>query len=347
VTIFVLEVEAFVFGSPISEQGLVPFGLADVRFVGPSGDSGEFALPPGDYEVVVSHGPEYSIDKQRITVVSGATASVDAVLARVVDTGGFVAADYHVHLINSFDCMVTRDQRILTMLAEGVDFFATTDHDFVTDLRADITRLGGDGLVATVPGVETTTFNLGHFNIWPLTPDPTSHIGGPPDWGRAGVAPGMDFPSLGSYDLSPTELFALAPEGSVIQANHFNSSSLGYFHLAGIDTAMDPPQSFSDPTRIRQNPANTNLYDDGLTALELWIDGSRSQAELFEAANLGDWFNLLNQGRIKTGTADSDTHSTVSSAGGPRNYVASTAMIRQRSIPRSSPKASTPECRRQ
>jgi len=175
-----------------------------------------------------------------------------------------------------------------------------------------------------VPGVESTTFNLGHFNIWPLPLDPSSHIGGPPDWGRAGVAPGTDFPALGSYDLSPTELFALAPAGSVMQANHFNSPTLGYFHLAGVDTAMDPPQSFSDPARIRQDPAIVNLYDDNFTALELWIEGSRSQAALFEEANLGDWFNLINQGRIKTGTADSDTHSTaLVQAGGPRNYVAS------------------------
>lgn len=323
-TIFILEVEAFVFGTPTKQQGEVPFGLAGVHFIDPTGDSGEIAVPPGVYEVVASRGPEYSVQQQRVTVVSGETTSVDAILTRVVDSGGFVAADYHVHLLNSFDCGVTRDERVLTMMAEGVDFFAATDHDFVTDLRADITRLGGDDLVATVPGVETTTFNLGHFNIWPLTLDPTSHIGGAPDWGRAGVAPGMDYPSLGNYDLSPAELFALAPEGSVVQANHFNSSNLGYFHLAGIDTAMVPPQSFTDPTRIRQNPETTNLYDDGLTALELWIESSRSQAALFEAANLGDWFNLLNQGLIKTGTADSDTHSTaIVQAGGPRNYVAS------------------------
>lgn len=320
-----LEVDAFVFGSPTKQGGEVPFGVADVRFVGPTGDTFDFPLQPGDYEVVVSRGPEYSVQKQRVAVVSGATTEVEATLVRVVDTAGFAAADYHVHLINSFDCSVTRDERILTMMAEGVDFFAATDHDFVTDLRADITRLGGDAFVASVPGVETTTFNLGHFNMWPLELDPTSHIGGPPDWGRAGVAPGMDFPSLGSYDLSPGELFALAPAGAVVQANHFNSQNLGYFHLAGIDTAMNPPQSFSDPTRIRQNPALPNLYDDGLTALELWIDSSRGQAAVFEEANLGDWFNLLNQGRIKTGTADSDTHTTaIIQAGGPRNYVAST-----------------------
>jgi hypothetical protein len=319
-----LEVDAFVFGSPTKQQGEVLFGLVEVRFIGPSGDSGEFALQPGEYEVVTSRGQEYSIQKQRIAVAAGETTTVDATLVRVVDTAGFAAADYHVHLLNSFDCGVTRDERILTMMAEGVDFFAATDHDFVTDLRADIMRLGGDALVASVPGVEVTTFNLGHFNIWPLEPDPTSHIGGPPDWGRAGVAAGTDFPSLGSYDLSPAELFALGPEGSVVQANHFNSANLGYFHLAGIDTAMNPPQSFSDPTRIRQNPAMANLYDDGLTALELWIEATRGQAALFEQANLGDWFNLLNQGRVKAGTANSDTHSTAAvQAGGPRNYVAS------------------------
>lgn len=322
--IFVLEVDAFVFGAPTKQGGTVPFGLAAVHFIDPSGDSGELPLQPGEYEVVVSRGPEYSIHSERVVIDAESTTLVDARLVRVVDTGGFVAADHHVHLLNSFDCGVTREERILTMLAEGIELFAATDHDFVTDLRADIVRLGAGDWLTSVPGVETTTFNFGHFNFWPLEPDPGSRIGGPPDWGRAGVPPGMDYPALGSYDLSPGELFALAPPGSVVQVNHFNSTSLGFFHLAGIDTAMVPPRSFSPPGRMRQNPEIENLYDDGFTALELWIEGSRAQAELMQSANLGDWFNLLNQGRIKTGTANSDTHSTaLVQAGGPRSYVAS------------------------
>ena len=46
--------------------------------------------------------------------------------------------------------------------------------------------------------------------------------------------------------------------------------------------------------------------------------------ENFIGRDLGDWFNLMNQGIVQTGTANSDTHRTVSTqSGGPRNMVAS------------------------
>lgn len=326
-----LVIRGAVFGSDIDQKGAELFGLTGVRFAGPDGTTGEFPLPPGDYEVVVSRGPEYSVHRQRVTLVPGETAHVDAVLTRVVDTTGFISADYHVHLINSPDSWIPRADRILTMAAEGVDYFVATDHDFLTDLRPEIERLGLQSLVATSVSEEITTFNMGHFNAWPLERLPDRWTGGSVDWGRAGVEPGRDYPSLGSYDLSPAELFAavrerlaVPPEDGVLQVNHFNSDILGHFHLLGIDTGVVPPVSRTDPGRIRLDPSLGNLYDDGYTTLEVWIEGSRQQTDLFRQANLGDWFNLLNQGRIKSATADSDTHTTaIVQAGGPRNFVAS------------------------
>ena len=49
--------------SDLGSDGLT-FGLAATIFVDTSGDSGAVALEPGMYQVVVSRGPEYSIDKQ-------------------------------------------------------------------------------------------------------------------------------------------------------------------------------------------------------------------------------------------------------------------------------------------
>jgi hypothetical protein len=321
------------FRSDIDQQGQALFGIAAVRFVDQSGNSGAFPLVPADYEVVVSRGPEYSIHRERVSLTSGATTSVNATLVKVLDTSGFVASDYHVHLINSFDCSVTRDDRIRTMAAEGVEYFVASDHDFITDLRPDVERLGLAAHLRAVVSSEITTFDLGHFNAWPLQRDPGSYTGGAIDWGRSEVPAGRDFPSLGSYDLSPAELFAtirsrIVPGrvGGIIQVNHLNDRTLGFFALAGIDTLATPPRSFTAPELIRQNPAIQNLYDDNYDTLELWIVANRAQTDLLQTANLGDWFNLLNQGIIKTATADSDTHSTaIVQAGGPRNFVASSS----------------------
>jgi hypothetical protein len=311
------------------------FGLAGVHFTDASGTTGDLLVPPAGYEVVVTRGPEYSAYRERITVNAGETTAVNAVVARVLDTTGFVSGDHHVHLINSLDSQVTRSERLLTMAAEGVEYFVATDHDYITDLSGDLEELGLDEFLTTGIGEEITTFNYGHFNAYPLTRQADEVAGGPIDWGRAGVEPGQDYPSLGSYELSPAELFETAksrlepgPDNGVIQVNHFNSSMLGYFHITGIDTALDPPQSNVDPSLIRQDPSLTNLYDDAFTALELWIEASREQTQLLLDANLGDWFNLLNQGRIKAGIADSDTHHTaIVQAGGPRTYLASSTDV--------------------
>jgi hypothetical protein len=150
----IVSIDGFVFSSDVDQKGAELFGLTGVFFAGAGGTTGEVKVPPGDYEVVVSRGPEYSIHRQRVAIRAGETASVAATLVRVIDTTGFVAGDHHVHLINSLDSAVTRDNRILTMAAEGVEYFVATDHDYLTDLRPDVARLGLEQFVTTGVGTE-------------------------------------------------------------------------------------------------------------------------------------------------------------------------------------------------
>jgi len=232
------------FGYDPEEKDVDVFGLAKVFFADHSGDTGVVPIEPGDYHVVVSHGPEYDAFDQPVTITAGATTTINATVNQVVDTTGFVSIETHVHMINSPDSQVTREDRIITMLAEGVDFFVPTDHDAVHDLNDDITAMGAAGLVASVPSEEITTFNMGHFNVWPLSVDPNSIVGGAADWGRAGEPVGFGYKGDGSYDLSPAELYALFnPATQVIQINHINSGTLGHFNNLGLDTDAIPPTS--------------------------------------------------------------------------------------------------------
>ena len=335
---------ANLFGYDAHEK-LTIYGLPQVHFTDLGGDTGTFALQPGTYQIVVSHGPRYSVFKQMITVVAGSEAApqvVNASVVPVVTTTGFISADFHVHMLQSPDSVVSNQERIVTMLAEGVDYFVASDHDFVTDLTADVAALGATGAVKTALSQEITYFDSGHFGAYPFDPanlpDPNSHTGGSLDWGRPGVAAGAGYPSNGSYDLSPNEMAAMAKappfNAIVVQANHFNSGTLGYLRLHGIDTTVVPPQSSVSPGLIRLDPSVTNTYTDELTALELWIENSRAQSALAIGENLGDWFNLINNWSStpghellrKTATFDSDTHSTtIVQAGGPRNMIADTS----------------------
>ena len=333
-----------VFGHDAREKTEI-FGIADAKFAGPDGDTGVFPLAPGTYRFIVSHGPEYDrFDSGDVVIVGGTPGSpqvVNATLNRVVDTTGFVSTDHHVHMLNSPDSTISRDERIVSMLAEGVDYFVNTDHDFIHDLSDEVAALklpsGGttdaSSLIAVAPSDEITTFDSGHFNAYPL-PVGASVTGNAIDWGDATSPVGLGYPSDGAYDLTPDEFGQLVKgppyNAPVFQANHFNSGTLGYFRVHGIDTTVAPPQSNVDPNEVRLDPATTNTYTDELTALEIWIESSIGQNALAVGENMGDWFNMLNNFSSsfpllrKAAVADSDTHSRVIvQAGGPRTMIAS------------------------
>jgi hypothetical protein len=305
----------------------VPFGLSQVHFLGPNGMSGVLPIEPGSYRVVMSHGPEYSIASSDIAVTAGATTPVAGQITRVLDTTGFVGSDFHVHSIDSPDSPISRSDRVLTMLAEGVDFFTPSDHDFRSDFGPTIAALGASSLVGTATSGEITTFDYGHFNAWPMTIDPTKVNGGSVDFGGAAPA-GFDFPSSGNFSLTPAQIIAAAaadPGTNTVQINHIHS----HFGLEGgsglaIDTGATPPQSLV-PAAARRLPPLANFFTDTFNALEIWIGDDRSQVyNLFLGQNIGDWFNLINQGIVRTAVADSDTHNRIGTqAGIPRSLVAS------------------------
>jgi hypothetical protein len=315
-----------------------PFGMTKVAWAGVDGDTGVLPIEPGNYQVYVSRGTEFSLDSVPVTVTAGATTPVSAQVERVIDSTGFVSADFHVHSIDSPDAAVTNVQRVSAMLGEGVEFFATTDHDFRSNFQPTIDALGASDLVGTITGEEITTFDYGHFNAWPVVQDSSQVNNGAVDFG--GAAPdGQDYPSAGSYNLSPEEIIdaghADAPGSSnTVQINHIHSM----FGLDGgsglaIDTGLTPPQSVVPAAARRLNPVNPNFFlanggagpdAIGFDALEIWIGDDRDQVyNKFRGQNAGDWFNLINQGIVRTGVADSDTHNQfVNVSGFPHNMVA-------------------------
>jgi hypothetical protein len=313
-----------VFGEQF-EDG-VQQGIAQVTFADKNGDTGVLEMEPGTYQLAVSHGLRYSAFTQNVTINAGATTTVNAQIAKVVQTPGFVLSDFHVHGIFSPDSEVTQVERITTQLAEGTDFFTPSEHEIRVDYSPVVNAMGVQNQIATAISAEITTFDYGHFNSWPVTVDQNAVNGGTVDWGRAGVAPGQDFPSAGSYNLSPQEIFAVAhsdPKANLIQINHMRS----HFNTDGldIDTATTPPLSHTPGSTRRLDPGISNYFDAGFDALEVWIgtDGRTGDQQHFVGENLGDWFNMLNQGIVATGVADSDTHERRTTEINARTLVAS------------------------
>ncbi|WP_373081167.1 carboxypeptidase regulatory-like domain-containing protein [Zhongshania sp.] len=355
--LFALEVRSGVFGDEAADPLPKNIVLAEpaVRdtLTGPVtvGDTGVLPIEPGDYILSVSRGPRYTEFSQAVTVVAGQTLNVAAVLAEVVPTPNHLTGDFHVHSFQSLDGEVTDRERVANYISEGMDFFTPSDHEFRADFAPVIAAMGVEDMVASAPSAEMTTQDYGHYNAWPtaietVSPDSENpgtgqstdaKLGqGTVDWG--GVAPaGEDFPAYGNYNLTPHEIVTEAKKDPitpgrevVVQINHIE----GHFgpNGLGIDTGVNPPVSSSDPAQKRLNPkfdhphadiAEGNMYTDDYDTLELWIgeQGQGGQDSVFLGNNLGDWFNLINQGRFHTAVSNSDTHDRQITALHARNFI--------------------------
>ncbi len=298
-------------------------GVLLARFIGVEGKLDQ-PLPVGDYRIVVTRGPTRSIwpdatsGGKAVTIAAGKSVAIDAVVRDAIDTSGWLSGDFHVHSVNSPDAAVENRRRVRTFLAEGVDVLVPTDHDYVTDMKPHIAAEKADKLLATLPGVELTTFDYGHFNAFPLKVDSKDLNGAAVDW-AGGDGPGMDPPAI---------VEALKKKGAygvpVVQINHPNSylGTLQVDILGGI--SLRPREGFRVTDKATDpKTGDTGMYTDKFTAIEI-LTGHRGGG--FGGDSFGTrinwWFTLLSRGVKWTGTATSDTHRTLSSqSGGSRTYV--------------------------
>jgi hypothetical protein len=163
---------------------------------------GSLHLPPGTYEVIASRGIEYEIDRKFVTLQAGVTKRFTAALPRVVDTKGWVAADFHIHGPNSVDSGLDHVTRVTSYVAEGVEFMSSSDHDYLTNYQPTILRLGVSPWITSQIGVECSPLDYGHFLGFPLRFDERLELNGAFHW-RAGK-------SFGDPDwknLVPAEVF--------------------------------------------------------------------------------------------------------------------------------------------
>jgi hypothetical protein len=190
------------------------------------------AVRPGTYDLVVTRGPEYEVSTQTVTLAAGAFTAAQVQLQRSFATDGWVAGDFHIHSAPSTDSGLPITQRVTSCAAEGLEVAVATDHNFITDYAPVIADSGLDPWLLGIPGMELTTFEMGHFNGYPLKVDPGSTRGGEFVW--AGQPPQKLFDQLRN-DL------ALDPGHGVVQVNHPRQAVLGYFAQFFVDSATAEP----------------------------------------------------------------------------------------------------------
>ncbi|MCC6334667.1 MAG: CehA/McbA family metallohydrolase [Myxococcales bacterium] len=292
--------------------------IAHVGWVGSSG-SASFLLPPDQYVVLVSRGPEYSVfpndyptEPGQAVDLRAADATVNAVLARVLDTTGWMSADFHVHAVNSPDSIVDNATRALTFAGDGLDVIVSTDHDVVTDYGPIIQQTGLAPFLASVIGQEASPMEWGHYNAFPLAIDPADPVSrGAIDW-AGGEGPAL---TVGEIFTEFRRKGALTT-----QVNH-PRGPLGGFTLLQVDT--DTLATHIDPLLLRMAPQpgatadDTKLISTGFDSMEILSPGEDHFDGASTAAHgrFNDWFTLLSRGKLVAGTGVSDTHYSLLATG--------------------------------
>ncbi len=249
-----------------------------------------FPLPSGRYVVRATRGLEWTMAEASLDVGPGTIARATLGLRHVVDARGLVGCDFHVHARPSFDAPVEAEDRVLSLVAAGVDFAVPSEHNLVGSYADALAATSLEGKLGWVPGVEITTFDppRGHFNVFPFTDDEA------PPYRRKPLA----------------EVFARARAGDptrVLQVNHPRLGKIGYFALAGLDP--------------RTGVARRGAFRADFDAVEVF-SGVDAQDQAQIDAMLEEWLASLARGRRWVGTADSDSHRVQFQwAGYPRTYV--------------------------
>lgn len=149
-------------------------------------------VKPDTYTVSVSRGLEYTIQEfPGVVITAGATTALNGgsatTLKHVVDTTGYMSADFHIHSGRSFDASAPLEARVNAFASEGVDIMVATDHDMNTHYMPIIKSLKMTPFITSIVGTEVTTSvsrppfmaNMwGHINSWPVVYDQTARRNG-------------------------------------------------------------------------------------------------------------------------------------------------------------------------
>lgn len=292
------------------------------------------ALAPGHYRVVVSRGPEWSRWEQVIDLSSSGASGlrVDAVLDHVAPTPGYVACDFHQHSHKSPDSPVPPEDRLLSYLADGVEFISSSEHDVHFDYAPLIDALGVRGLIDSAVGVETTPWDYGHFIGWPLAVDANSPNGGALDWSK----------DAHGFYLAPADIFAgLRSLGArVVQVNHPRAAAGSFsnfqqnFDRAGLSFDFGARTFGGNVSAAPLSAAflgladGAPLFSDKFDSVEVYngfhiVAAADERSDVLAETNLRDWMNFLSFGFTPTAVGDSDSHQWYSVPSGlPRTLVA-------------------------
>lgn len=247
----------------------------------------ELPLAPGRYRVTATRGPAWSISSQEVQVGAvepgEAPSELRASLHPVLDLAGWRQCDLHTHSAWSPDSAVPPADALLATAGEGLDCFASTDHDATADWSDALRSTGLTEQLLWIPGLEVTSEEqAGHINAfpWPTDLGPLDH---------KGLDSGQILTALRSRN-----------PGAIRQLNHPLWSDIGTWAAVGLDPATGLMRTVDDAGQ----PTGAS-YD--YEAVEVLNGKGLETNEKVLAA----WLTHIDAGQVATATANSDSHRLV------------------------------------
>ncbi|MCA8995933.1 MAG: CehA/McbA family metallohydrolase [Planctomycetaceae bacterium] len=277
-------------------------GVRNLRY-SPNGNVVQDLLP-GEYQLTISHGPEYDIVQKSVLVASGQNSPIEAVLKRTVDTTGWVSSDFHSHSSPSGDNTASQRGRVLNLVCEHIEFAPCTEHNRIDTYQHHIDALRIGRFLSSTTGMELTgsPLPLNHQNVFPLHHHPHRQDGGGP---QTDTDVEKQVQRIAAWDDGSEKL---------IQQNHPDIGWLVYDKNGDTepDHGHEAGVALIDVMEIHPIQKLLTLGQvDGVSAAD--ANGNR----LFR------WLQLLNQGYRIPGVVNTDAHYNFHGSGWLRNWIQS------------------------
>ncbi|HIE95966.1 MAG TPA: carboxypeptidase regulatory-like domain-containing protein [Planctomycetes bacterium] len=262
------------------------------------------SLQAGNYDVIVSHGPEYDAVFTKLTVIAGQSIGLEATLRHSVRTPGWVSSDFHSHSSPSGDNTGSQKGRVLNLAAENIEFAPCTEHNRVSTYAGHVAELGLKRFLATVTGMELTgqPLPLNHQNVFPMKHTPRTQDGGGP---VTDSSPETQIERIALWDDRSEKL---------IQQDH---PDLGWlFYDKNGDGISDSGYSRSFPL---MDVMEIHPIDRILNVTQF----DQRNGKAFGNNRMLNWLQLLNQGYRIYGVVNTDAHYNYHGSGWLRNWIQS------------------------
>lgn len=261
------------------------------------------SVPPGTYDVVVSHGPEYDADFRQITIAKNNSLDLNVQLNHVIDTKGWVSAELHSHSSPSGDNTSSQRGRVENLVCENLEFAPCTEHQRIESYDDHLQALGASQMMFTCSGMELTgnPLPINHQNAFPLKWKPFQQDGGGP---RVSSNPVTQIARLAMWDDNSDK---------VVQTNHPNIR-----------------QMVSDRNLDGKNDGGFEKMFDFMDVIEVHppqdifrTPDSYKDQKARDKNSITPWLNLIKNGRRIPGVVNTDAHYNWHGSGWLRNWIAS------------------------